>query len=149
MGSTSAQHDNNTPTTIEDDHPLIIFDGVCMLCSGLVRTIVRLDRHRRFRFAMAQSPFGEALYRRHGLRTDFYETNLVVVDGAIFTRMDSIIAIGEQLGWPWRAIRVLNILPSELRTWLYDQIARNRYTLFGKKDSCEIPSAELRSRIIG
>jgi predicted DCC family thiol-disulfide oxidoreductase YuxK len=147
MGST--HHDSSAPVSLEGDHPLIVFDGVCMLCSGLVRTIVRLDRHKRFRFAMAQSPLGDTLYRRHGLRTDFYETNLVVVDGVAFTRMDSIIAIGDQLGWPWRAIRVLKILPFQLRDWLYDQIARNRYALFGKKDSCEIPSAELRSRIIG
>jgi predicted DCC family thiol-disulfide oxidoreductase YuxK len=149
MGSTSTCHDGTSLSDFEGDYPLIVFDGVCVLCSGLVRVIVRLDRQKYFRFVMAQSPVGEALYRRHGLRTDFYETNLVIIKGSAFTRMDTIIAICDQLGWPWRAIRVLNILPRRLRDWLYDQVARNRYTLFGKKDSCAVPSAELRSRIVG
>jgi predicted DCC family thiol-disulfide oxidoreductase YuxK len=53
------------------------------------------------------------------------------------------------LGWPWRAAKALLILPRPLRDWLYDRVARNRYALFGRKDSCEIPSAELRERLIG
>lgn len=116
--------------------------------AGFVRTIVRLDKNKRFRFAVAQSQLGEALYRHYGLRTDFYETNLVIIDGTAFTRMGSIVAICDTLGWPWRAMRAINLLPRQLRDWLYDRIALNRYALFGKKASCEIPSAELRARII-
>jgi predicted DCC family thiol-disulfide oxidoreductase YuxK len=130
-------------------HPLIVFDGVCVLCSGFARTVVRLDRKERFRFTTAQSALGEALYRRHGLRTDVYETNLVIIDGVAYTRMDSLIAVMDVLGWPWRAAKIVNMLPHRLRDALYSLIARNRYALFGKKDSCEIPSAALRDRIIG
>jgi predicted DCC family thiol-disulfide oxidoreductase YuxK len=129
-------------------HPLIVFDGVCVLCSGFARTVVRLDREERFRFTTAQSPLGEALYRQHGLRTDVYETNLVIVDGVAYTRMDSLVAVMDALGWPWRAARILQIMPRRLRDALYGVIARNRYTLFGRKDSCEIPSGALRDRII-
>jgi predicted DCC family thiol-disulfide oxidoreductase YuxK len=134
---------------IDGRHPLIVFDGVCVLCSGFARTVVRLDRQNRFRFATAQSPLGEALYRKHGLRTDIYETNLVIIDGVAYTRMESLVAVMDTLGWPWRAAKVLMILPKPLRGWLYNRIAQNRYALFGRKDSCEIPSAELRARIIG
>ncbi|WP_407660573.1 thiol-disulfide oxidoreductase DCC family protein [Mesorhizobium huakuii] len=130
-------------------HPLIVFDGVCVLCSGFVRMVVRLDRQSRFRFATAQSPFGEALFRKHGLRTDAYETNLVLVDGLAFTKLDSLVAVMSELGWPWRAAKVLLLLPRPLRDWLYIGIAGNRYALFGRKDSCDIPSAELRGRLIG
>lgn len=130
-------------------HPLIVFDGVCVLCSGFARTVVRLDREERFRFTTAQSALGEALYRRHGLRTDVYETNLVIIDGAAYTRMDSFIAVMDALGWPWRAAKILNMPPRWLRDALYGLIARNRYAPFGKKESCEIPSAALRDRIIG
>ena len=129
-------------------HPLIVFDGVCVLCSGFARTVVRLDREERFRFTTAQSPLGEALYRQHGLRTDVYETNLVIVDGVAYTRMDSLVAVMDALGWPWRAARILHIMPRRLRDALYGVIARNRYTLFGRKDSCEIPSGALRDRIV-
>ncbi|MCV3206716.1 DCC1-like thiol-disulfide oxidoreductase family protein [Mesorhizobium sp. YC-39] len=142
---------NHPPETPSFDatHPLIVFDGVCVLCSGFVRMVVRLDRKRRFRFATAQSPLGEALFKKHGLRTDSYETNLVLINGAAFTRLESFVAVMAELGWPWRAARVLLILPRPLRGWLYDRIAKNRYALFGRKDSCEIPSAELRGRLIG
>ncbi|MFD2053955.1 thiol-disulfide oxidoreductase DCC family protein [Mesorhizobium calcicola] len=131
------------------EYPLIVFDGVCVLCSGFVRMVVRLDRQNRFRFATAQSPFGEALFRQHGLRTDSYETNLVLVDGAAFTQLDSFVAVMAELGWPWRMAKILLLLPRPLRDWLYDRIARNRYALFGRKDSCDIPPPGLRERFLG
>ncbi|MER9653500.1 DCC1-like thiol-disulfide oxidoreductase family protein [Mesorhizobium sp. M0152] len=133
----------------DGSQPLIVFDGACVLCSGFVRMVVRLDRKRRFRFATAQSPLGEALFRKHGLRTDSYETNLVLVDGAAFTQLDSFIEVMSELGWPWRAARALLLLPRPIRNWLYNRIAKNRYALFGRKNTCDIPSAELRARLIG
>ena len=135
--------------TYDTRQPLIVFDGVCVFCSGFVQLIIRLDRKKRFHFATAQSSFGEALFRRHGLPTDDYDSNLAIIDGAAFTKLDSFVAVMSALGWPWRAAKALLILPRSLRDWLYDRVARNRYTLFGRKDSCEIPSAELRQRLIG
>ena len=133
----------------DGSHPLIVFDGVCVLCSGFARSVVRLDRDQKFRFATAQSPLGEALYRKYGLRTDIYETNIVIIDGVAYQRLDSLIAVFDALGWPWRAVRVLKLLPRPVRDWLYGMIARNRYALFGQKANCDIPSAALRARIIG
>lgn len=139
----------SSPEPVDASQPLIVFDGVCVLCSGFVRTVVRLDRKNRFRFATAQSPFGEALFHKYGLRTDSYETNLVLVGGAPFMRLDSFIAVMAELGWPWRAAKALLLLPPPLRDWLYERIAKNRYAIFGRKDSCEIPSAVTRERVIG
>jgi predicted DCC family thiol-disulfide oxidoreductase YuxK len=134
---------------LDTNHPLIVFDGVCVLCSGFVRMVVRFDRKSRFRFATAQSPFGEALFRKHGLRTDAYETNLVLIGGAAFTQLDSFVAVMAELGWPWRTAKALLLLPRPLRDWLYERIAKNRYALFGRKDSCDVPSVELRERFLG
>ena len=133
----------------DGSHPLVVFDGVCALCSGFARWVVLLDRGQKFRFATAQSPLGEALYRQYGLRTDIYETNIVIIDGIAYQRMDSLIAVFDAVGWPWRAVRVLKLLPRPARDWLYGLIARNRYALFGQKANCDIPSAALRNRIIG
>ena len=144
-----AEPDPPAEPSFDTRQPLIVFDGVCVLCSGFVRMVVRLDRQNRFRFATAQSPFGEALFRKHGLRTDSYETNLVLIDGIAFTKLDSLVAVMSALGWPWRAAKVLLLLPRPLRDWLYTCIAGNRYALFGRKDSCDIPSAGLRGRLIG
>jgi predicted DCC family thiol-disulfide oxidoreductase YuxK len=137
------------PELHDGSHPLIVFDGVCVLCSGLARVTVRLDRSEKFRFATAQSPLGQALYAEHGLRRDDFDTNLVIIDGVAHQRLDSLIAVAEALGWPWRAARALRILPKSWREALYGAIARNRYWLFGRKESCDIPSPELRARIVG
>jgi len=128
---------------------LVVFDGVCVLCSVFARFILRFDRAKRFRFVTAQSPLGESLFRDHGLRTDVYETNLVLIDGKANIKFDSFLAVCEALGWPWRAALVLRLLPRGLRDWLYDRIAKNRYAVFGKRESCEIPSGALRERLIG
>ncbi|MGX5800932.1 thiol-disulfide oxidoreductase DCC family protein [Bradyrhizobium sp. Arg314] len=135
--------------TYDARQPLIVFDGVCVFCSGFVQLILKLDRKKRFRFATAQSPLGEALFHQHGLATDNYDTNLAIIDGAAFTRLDSFIAVMAALGWPWRAAKALLILPRPLRDWVYDRVAKNRYALFGRKDSCDIPSADLRQRLVG
>lgn len=127
---------------------LVVFDGVCVLCSGFARWIVHNDGHARFRFVTAQSPLGQSLLSKHGLRTDDFDSNLVLIGGAPYLRLDSIIAIADALGWPWRGLRVLRLLPMGVRDWLYQRIARNRYALFGKKMNCEIPDARLRERLL-
>ena len=139
----------SSPEPFDASQPLIVFDGVCVLCSGFVRTVVRLDRKNRFRFATAQSPFGEAMFQKYGLRTDSYETNLVLINGAPFMRLDRFIAVMAELGWPWRAVKALLLIPRPVRDWLYERIAKNRYAIFGRKDSCETPSATMRARMIG
>lgn len=131
------------------DRPLIVFDGVCVLCSGFARLVTRLDRRDRFHFATAQSPLGEALFRHFGLPTDVYETNLVLIDGVGYVRIESLVAVMRELGWPWKAAIILTLLPARLRNWLYERVARNRYALFGKRDTCEVPSPALRSRLVG
>ncbi|RVC69185.1 DUF393 domain-containing protein, partial [Mesorhizobium sp. M2A.F.Ca.ET.046.02.1.1] len=74
--------------TYDARQPLIVFDGVCVFCSGFVQLVLKLDREKRFRFATAQSPLGESLFHRHGLPTDDYDSNLAIIDGAPFTKLD-------------------------------------------------------------
>jgi predicted DCC family thiol-disulfide oxidoreductase YuxK len=132
-----------------DGRSIIIFDGVCVLCSGFVRTIASVDRADRFRFATAQSRLGERLFRHFGLATDVYETNLVIIDGVGYQRLETVMAVARELGWPWRAVSVLKLLPKAARDRLYRLVATNRYAVFGKRESCDIPSTMLRSRLIG
>lgn len=127
---------------------LLVFDGVCVLCSCLAKWIVRHDRHDSFRFATAQSRLGQSLLVAHGLRTDDFDSNLVLVDGKAYVRLDGLIAAADALGWPWRALRLLNLLPQGLKDRLYSLIASRRYALFGRKESCDIPDPELRARLL-
>ena len=131
-----------------DDKGLIVFDGVCVLCAGFARFVLQRDRDFAFRLTTAQSPVGEALFRHYGLRTDSYETNLVLIGGRAYAKLDSVIAVGQQIGGVWRLMGVLRLLPSPLADWLYDRIAQNRYRLFGRTEACMLPPPEWRERFI-
>jgi predicted DCC family thiol-disulfide oxidoreductase YuxK len=125
---------------------LIVFDGVCVFCSGFARFMARRDRAERFRFVTAQSATGQALYRRHGLDPVAMATNIVIVDGRAHVKMGAFAAAVHSLGWPWRALAVAGAIPQPLSDRLYDAIARNRYR-FGRR-ACPLPSAALRGRLV-
>ena len=127
---------------------LIVFDGECMLCAGFFRFMLRHDRARRFSFVLAQSPLGLALYDALGLDSRNYETNLVVVNGAIYAKGAAFIAAMRAIGWPWRAAAVLRIVSAALADPVYDAIARNRYRVFGRHETCILPDADVRARFV-
>lgn len=127
---------------------LIVFDGECVLCSGFFRFMLARDSAARFRFATAQGPIGQALYQALGLPTDEFETNLVIVDGVIYQKLDAFAAAMQALGGAWRIFGAVRVLPGWLKNPSYLIIARNRYRLFGRYDSCMIPDASLRARFL-
>lgn len=130
------------------DCDVIVFDGECVLCSGFFRFMLRHDKGGRFHFATAQSPLGTALYRALDLPTTDYETNLVVVGGRIFTRLDAFAAAMRALGGIWRVPALCRFLPGPIKHPLYHLIARNRYRIFGRYDACMIPDEQVKSRFL-
>ena len=131
-----------------DSNPLIVFDGHCLLCSRFAQFVARRDENQRYRFASAQSPLGQALFRHYGLDARDFETNLLIEDGRPYGKLDAFIRIVSPLRRRFRVLRALRLLPAPVSNWLYDRIARNRYRLFGTTQSCHQPSDQLRSRII-
>jgi predicted DCC family thiol-disulfide oxidoreductase YuxK len=126
---------------------LVLFDGVCVLCSGWVRFLIERDGVEFFRFTPIQSPYGRALARRLGIDAETPETNAVILGGRAYFKADSAIhALTRVPRWGW--VRVFSILPRRLRDWLYDRVARNRYRMFGKTESCMVPTPELMRRFI-
>lgn len=125
---------------------LVVFDGECVLCSGFFQFLLRNDRKKRFAFATAQSALGQKMYRDLGLPTDEFETNLVVVDGVTYQRLDAFAAAMSALGWPWRGLSVCRFLPVLIKDPLYHLVARNRYRLFGRYNSCIVPDQKVRNR---
>ena len=121
------------------DKPLIVFDGMCVLCSANARFVLKQDRRRCFRLTTAQGPLGEALYRHYGLANGDYETMLVIDGGRLLTESDAAIAIARGLGWPWRVAAAARIVPRPLRDSVYRLIARNRYRWFGRRETCWVP----------
>lgn len=145
------------PVSVEDlaaahlsdlNRPLVVFDGICHLCTGFVRFVIRHDRDTLFQFLPAQSPRGEALYARLGLKTGDWESNLLIIEDRLYTELDAFIEITRRFGRFWRLTALLYAIPRVLRDWLYTRIARNRYAWFGKRDVCYLPTPDLAARFL-
>ena len=128
--------------------PLIVFDGVCVLCSGFVQWVIGHDPDGQFRFTTAQGPLGQALIKDLGLDPVRLETILLIEGGVAYGKRAAVIGSATRLGGVWRAAAVLKLLPGFIGDWAYDRIARNRYALFGKRDVCWTPAPHLADRVI-
>ncbi len=129
-----------------DNRNLIVFDGECVLCSGFFRFMLKHDRNRLFQFATAQSPLGQRLYREFGLPTDDFVTNLVIVNGTVFQRLDAFAAAMRSLPGLWSVLALCRFFPAFLKDPLYRAIASNRYAIFGRAELCHVPDETTRSR---
>ena len=127
---------------------IFVFDGICNLCSGGVIFLARRDRARRLRFVAAQSPVGQAILRHFGLPLDTFDSYVYVDDGTPWFKSTGYIRIGRELGPPWSWLTVVRFLPLGLRDWFYDRLARNRYSLFGRRSACLIPEAGIADRFL-
>ncbi|HUO00254.1 MAG TPA: DCC1-like thiol-disulfide oxidoreductase family protein [Bradyrhizobium sp.] len=129
------------------DDDVILYDGVCVFCSRWVRFVAKRDIDRRFRFTAIQSAYGTGLAQAFGIDPHDPDTNAVIHGGVAFFRSDAALTVLSCLpGWGW--MRLLRIVPKPLRDAVYSLVARNRYRIFGRYDSCFAPDAELRARVL-
>ena len=136
------------PRTISDaPDRLILFDGVCVLCSWWVRFVIERDAGARFRFVAIQTPRGCALATRLGVNVANPETNVAIIDGRAYFNSDATIRVLAGLPhWSWS--RIFLLLPRRARDCAYDRIARNRYRLFGRNESCLVPTSAIAARFV-
>ena len=127
---------------------IIVFDAECVLCSANAQFVLRHDRRGRFRLASMQGEVGAGLYRRFGIDPAAPETLIVVTGDRALRDSAAIFAIWSGLGWPWRGLTVLRLVPRFVRDPFYRLIARNRYRIFGKRETCWIPSPKQASRVL-
>lgn len=129
--------------------PIVVFDGRCPLCSANARFILRHDRARRFRLAAMQGEAGQALFRRFGIDPADPETLILVEGQHAWRDSDAILAIWSGLGGAWRVAAALGrLVPGFLRNALYRWVARNRYRLFGRRETCRLPSDPDHERLL-
>ncbi len=129
----------------EYEHSIILFDGVCNLCTNSVQFIIRNDPKQHFRFASQQSDIGKALLAKYNI--DIYKTDsLVLIDqGKVYQKSTAALRIAKQLSNGLSLLYIFIIVPPFIRNPIYDFIAGNRYKWFGKKEECWIPTPALKS----
>ena len=130
------------------EHPIILFDAECVLCSANAQFVLTHDRARRFRLAAMQGEVGVALCRRFGINPANPDTIIVVQGDRALRDSDAVLAIYAGLGWPWRIVAAARPVPRRLRDPLYRWVARNRYRLFGRRASCWLPRPEDADRVL-
>ncbi|HZB90053.1 MAG TPA: DCC1-like thiol-disulfide oxidoreductase family protein [Stellaceae bacterium] len=129
------------------DDGVILFDGVCVLCSGWVRFVAERDAARRFRFTPIESPYGRRLAERVGIDPDDPDTNAVILGGRVLRRSDAALAVLSTLpGWEWA--KLLRFVPRAARDFVYLLVARNRYRVFGRREVCYLGEGAVADRII-
>jgi predicted DCC family thiol-disulfide oxidoreductase YuxK len=138
-----------SPESITQHSHIILFDGVCNLCSGWVSFIYKRDSSERFKFVSVQSETGKQLLTWCGLPTDYFDTMVYIENGHAHFKSDAFLQIVKWLHLPWTCLSFIGTpLPKLIRDWLYDRIALNRYYLFGKRASCMIPTGQLAARFL-
>lgn len=125
---------------------LMVFDGVCVLCSGAVRFILAHEKEAAFSFAPVQSPLGQRVLAALGRPLDGNESVVVIDSGRYYLKSDAFVRVALALKAPWSWYALTRFCPRPLRDWLYDRLAQNRYSIFGRTDSCMVPDAALRRR---
>jgi predicted DCC family thiol-disulfide oxidoreductase YuxK len=132
-----------------DNKSLFVYDGECVMCSGFVRWLMARDRRGRINVTPAQGAIGRGLYAHLGIQPDHFDTHLLVVDGQVLGRSDAAIGLLRQLGGGWSALAsVADAVPSALRDAAYDWLARNRYRVRGRRNSCWRPDPALAARVL-
>jgi predicted DCC family thiol-disulfide oxidoreductase YuxK len=129
-------------------NPIILFDGVCNLCSWWVQFTIKRDSRGLFRYAALQSRTGQGLLAKHGICPQSSETLLLVDGGSAFTKSDAILRIVSCLPGMWRLAGLFYLIPRFLRNQAYDFIARNRYRWFGKHDACMVTTPDIVHRFL-
>ena len=133
------------PSPVPDGTVLI--DGLCVLCSDSFRFAARRDKRGLFTFAPVQGAWGRRATAVLGIDPDNPDTFAVVLDGRPLFRSSGAIAVLSRLpGWEWT--RFLSAIPAPVRDWLYDRVVCNRYALFGRRETCMVPDAALRARMV-
>ncbi len=143
----SQTHPSPAPL-LKQGETVLLFDGVCKLCNGWARFLIRHDRHRRVRLAAIQSPEGQALLAWAGLPLHQFDTMAVIRDRHYWVRSDAFFEVIALLPVPWHPLNLLRSFPRKLRDWAYDRIALNRYRLFGKYDTCLLPDPDHEQRFL-
>lgn len=135
--------------TTQEDKKIILFDGVCNLCNGAIQFVIKHDKKSVYKFAALQSDVATVLLNERGIDSSQIDS-IILIDPniAFYTKSTAALEIGKSFGGAWRLLGVFQWVPKPIRDWIYDFVAKNRYSWFGKQNECMIPTAELKAKFL-
>jgi predicted DCC family thiol-disulfide oxidoreductase YuxK len=130
------------------NNPVVLFDGVCNLCNRIVQFIIKRDKKKQFLFASLQGKTGQEVLKKFNLPANDFNSFIVLEGNKIYTRSTAALRMLRKLGGGWNLFYGFIILPRFLRDAVYNQIARNRYKWYGKRNECMVPTPDLKERFL-
>ena len=131
-----------------ENKSIILFDGVCNLCNASVNFVIKHDKNEQFLFASFQSDAAKEIMLHFNLKNLNLDSIVLIEGYKIHEKSTAILRITRHLNSGFKLLYFFIIIPKSVRDWLYSFIAKNRYKFFGKRESCMIPSLELKNRFI-
>jgi predicted DCC family thiol-disulfide oxidoreductase YuxK len=131
----------------ENMEAIILFDGICNLCNKSVQFIIKRDSTGYFKFASLQSETGKQLLMQYGISQQI-DSIIVIENKRVYFKSSAALQICRKLDGFWKYLTILRILPPIFRDFLYDKVASNRYHWFGKRDSCMLPTTEMKKQFL-
>jgi predicted DCC family thiol-disulfide oxidoreductase YuxK len=132
-----------------DNRYIVIFDGVCNFCNGAVNFIIKRDPEGVFAFSPMQSDLAQELMDKHEIYNVGVDTFLLIKNKQCFVFSSAALEIAKDLRGFWFLFNIFSLIPSRIRDFFYKMFARHRYTLFGRQETCMVPTEELKSRFVG
>jgi predicted DCC family thiol-disulfide oxidoreductase YuxK len=132
----------------EAEYPVILFDGLCNLCTASVQYIISHDPNHVFHFASLQSDFGKKILADFNLPADDLNSFILFKSNKIYDRSTAALMVAKKLKGPVSLLYIFIILPKFIRDFVYGFIAKHRYKWFGKKTACWLPAPELTQLFI-
>ena len=131
------------------EQSIILFDGVCNMCNGFVNFLIPRDKQNKFQFGSLQSDKVKELLKQYHYSTDDISTVILIENHQLYSQSTAVLKIARKMSGGWSLLYTFMIIPKPVRDFVYSLIARNRYTLFGKKDACMMPTPEWKAKFIG
>lgn len=127
---------------------VVLFDGVCNLCNAWVNRVIDLDKKDVFRFASLQSNYGRQMVEKYNPKGAYMDSILLIDDNRMYERSTAVLRIAKHLGGIHAIAYAFIIVPVFIRDAVYNFVAKNRYRWFGKRETCRIPTPELKAKFI-
>ena len=127
---------------------IILFDGVCNLCKGFVRFTIKKDPNAKFKFASLQSTIGQSLLTKFSLPKDNFDSLVYISGDNYFLKSSAVLNILKEFGGIWKVFYVFIFIPKFIRDFIYDIVAKTRYSIFGKCKECVLPSEDIQQHFI-
>jgi predicted DCC family thiol-disulfide oxidoreductase YuxK len=128
---------------------LILFDGVCNLCNASIQYVIKHDKKNQFMFTALQSEASKQIIDEFNI--DITKTDSILLyskDNGITSKSSAALKVASKLGFPINLLSAFYIIPPFIRNWVYDYVAKNRYKWYGKKETCMIPTPELKAKFL-